>query len=1203
MKKIISAALAIIGGAFASQAQSPDGDPIITFKTTLYELYGETNSFTFYLGATENTYVDVDCGFGSFEVEVEAATFDADKSKIQGTPVTCTVNADATVRIWGDASKIDFIDMEGCYISTIDWPTLTEVDILNLRHNQFQALDLTHMTKLRALYLSDNPFTQQTPLVVGASKPSLAILELDMIDWLDPAFDFTGYPELRSFSAYSCPTLRNSNLSNCPKLLQFSVDGSAISQLDLSNNPNLLILNVSETHLTELDLSHTPYLTELYCQHEAAKNSQYKISSLDLSKTPLIQRLYVNGNNLTELDLSGLSKLVSFSCRRNLISELSFDGCPDITLIDISKNYMNYNTMPLPRTTFSDYVYNQYPLAVDRSYKTGTAIDFSAQVIRTDSKTEAALYVCDSRATGSDGSATAPTLADASAYSFDNGILTLNTAFPDSVYVVFKNTAFPDYDLSTSRFMVKSEEDFGKPSAAVTMKLSVLSKTPQFSVGLAGATPQNPVEFSVDFGNGTPIVFTATSSDIPDTPNVSGTRGGTDCIIYLPEGTDLTALSLDGVRLNGLDVTAAPVLSQFSAKNCGLATIDLRWNAALQYLDLSGNRLSTLSLNEGNDQFLKTSLSYIDVSDNLLTSFDYNLSFHPKTLKAANNSLTTLDLTHASYIQYIDYSGNRVSEISLQDCESLSYLNISGNRLSELEIPAYTPLETLDISGNCFDFTSLPAAGIENYTYAPQQPVVIPTKAPSVNLSSQIVAGGTAENPTTTSFEWRYAADNAPVPTGNITEKIPGRFRFTNPATGEIYCAMTNPLFPQFTAENPLTTTVVETAELPTNAIAQITPSADAEGTIALAGTKDNVTMYIDWTGDGDLEQYILKTTATRFPVQATAGTSVKFYSYDTQDNVSVVSIDIPLSSIDLSGMTNLFHIGVSGTKVPLDKITFPANAATTLTEFVGTDNGYTSFALEGLDNLSYLSLNNNSLTEIDLTPYKNLGNFYAASNSLTSLSFDNPKLWEVGVSNNLIESIDLTGAPQISQLWLAGNHLKEIDLTPLTKLKVLTLNGNRFDINTLPVPQSSWYYYEYGNQALIDAQSVNGIVDLSSQAVRNGVATTYKWFIDSPYMDENGNLSGEELYIDEEYTLEGGVTTFLRPFTHIICVMQNTLFPRLFLLTDFMDTVAAGVGTIEADETAAARYFDLRGIEVANPQPGRIYIVRQGDKTTKAVL
>jgi len=44
--------------------------------TNIYSYYGASNHFSLVLGATEPTYVDVDCGFGTVEYLVEPAVWE-----------------------------------------------------------------------------------------------------------------------------------------------------------------------------------------------------------------------------------------------------------------------------------------------------------------------------------------------------------------------------------------------------------------------------------------------------------------------------------------------------------------------------------------------------------------------------------------------------------------------------------------------------------------------------------------------------------------------------------------------------------------------------------------------------------------------------------------------------------------------------------------------------------------------------------------------------------------------------------------------------------------------------------------------------------------------------------------------------------------------------------------------------------------------
>ena len=61
--------LSVMGFANVAIAQNNE-EPIITFKTNIYDSYGEANQFSLVIGTLDaNQYVDVDCGFGKVEYE------------------------------------------------------------------------------------------------------------------------------------------------------------------------------------------------------------------------------------------------------------------------------------------------------------------------------------------------------------------------------------------------------------------------------------------------------------------------------------------------------------------------------------------------------------------------------------------------------------------------------------------------------------------------------------------------------------------------------------------------------------------------------------------------------------------------------------------------------------------------------------------------------------------------------------------------------------------------------------------------------------------------------------------------------------------------------------------------------------------------------------------------------------------------------
>lgn len=305
------------------------------------------------------------------------------------------------------------------------------------------------------------------------------------------------------------------------------------------------------------------------------------------------------------------------------------------------------------------------------------------------------------------------------------------------------------------------------------------------------------------------------------------------------------------------------------------------------------------------------------------------------------------------------------------------------------------------------------------------------------------------------------------------------------------------------------------------------------------------------------------------------------------------------MADMDASGLEDAINItidnaGLEDIKLPLGSIN--------LRELALNKNKLTDdFDFSSFPNLTSLSINNNMLTSLDLSKNKSLQMVSASNNQIDKVYFDNPNLWLFYANDNLIADIDFSGATSISQLALNGNLLRTLDVSAL-KLVELQLAGNYFTFQTLPPVESNYALYIYYNQQPIEVEPVDGKVDLSSQAMVGTSPTEYHWFLGKPDFDEAGNLVGEELYIDDEYTLDNGVTTFNKSFDGVMCVMTNEAFPKLYLYTQLLD-VKSGVEAVRVDGNEEPVYYNLSGIRVDKPSTGNVYIVRRGAKATKELF
>lgn len=1168
MKKILFTIMASFVMAMLSSpvAAAIEEKPIITIHTRIYEEVGPSNIGSLLIGTFSPDYYEIDFGWGANEYEVEQAYVDQEMGQISGTRIPTTVSEEGLIRIYGDPSNIDVLDLEGLYVTSIEMDECRNIEVLDLSHNALESLDLTPFKNLYAISLTDNPFTKESPLVVGAPKPYLTILEIDIINYIDENFNFSDYPSLKMIDAYANYGLKKADVRGCSQLLSLSLELTAVDELDLSGNPLLYHLNIGETRITDIDLSHTPLLQRLYCQHYSGTvNTGYHLNSIDVTPCTELLALDLSGNYLSEIDLSNNLNLNNLALCRNNLEKIDLSNNEGLYSVDLMYNNLDFATLPYS-ADWGEYWYRENDMPVARSIKAGESLDLSSRVLRPGTETTARVM---RRVAGQEDAEVSPF-----DYIYKDGVISFPKAMADSVYVAYSNSLLNEYDLCTTPFMVKSDEEFGKPSRVLSFVLGSKATEISFSVGMDNASADAPRSFWLDLGDGQLVEMTTSQVICNDIPNIAvtmpaGTNRHVD--LYIPEGDVLTSFAIENVTLSSINLTAATELRTLSVKNAKLYSIDLSYNRCLTDLVLSGNQLSSLSLAGIGGGYEKNVLSSVDASHNSISSVNIVATTAMRHLNLAYNKISEISLKDFDNIETIDLSNNKIEgELNLAYLNAASEINLANNLLDHLVTDNFTRLERLNISGNRFTFASLPnfmSLG-DGFVYAPQNKLQIYKKGPALNLSAQnVVVNGVG-----TSFIWKNA-DGANLLDGTDFTCENGVTKFLKEDLGEVYCLMTNPAFPQFTGENALTTTMMLVMGAPTTVVASFTTLEDSDnGSLIFTGYEDTE-LYIDWSGNGDdYVPYSLGTSYANFGNQHTyAGANVKVYTYESPDLVSVFSVNgMRLADFNGLPLVKAHTITVSGCGLDGSDILLPHSDYTEELNLSGNRLSEYPF-FDYFPNLSFLVLSDNLFTSFDASRIPSLMNLVMSNNQLTSIHFDdNTSIWNLMLENNQLESIELSGVEGLSQLFLSGNKLSSIDLSPVSRsLMVLSLVGNRFTFATLPVPTdyTNLLVYYYGKQANLEVECNDMKVDLSSQAYVNDVPTTYYWFLDEIVEDlDSGTISGEELIPDEEYTIENGITSFLVEFkgqNKVMCVLQNSVFPNTYMRTDLMNIASTRMSSV----------------------------------------
>ncbi len=1160
--------------------------PIVTLLTNVYQ-ESPSGSYTITLGTdSETEYYDIDFGNGLEEAVVEPWT--VVDGAVKGSNFSFTPNEAGYIKIYGNASQLSLLMVDGAFITEADLSQCTGLSVLSLQHNSLKALDLSPLSNLTAIYLSDNPFSAETPLKIGGNKPKLQILEIDIVDHLDQSFNLSDYPALMVFDAYHNTDLWNLDPSGCPNLHTCSLEMTNVSSLDVSHNPKLSRLNISETRITSIDLSKNTELQHFLAGHFSGNvNTEYYLRGIDLSHNPNLAIVDLTNNRLESIDLSHNPAITHLYLKNNKLTSIDLTNNTNLYSVYLSGNYMDYATLPLPKETWGEYFYLQNSMSVSRSIAKDAPLDLSTRVLREGTTTTAKVF-----AVPYDGE---DVELDPSYYTYNDGTITFNAVPTDSVYVRYSNSLFADYSMFTTPFMVKDASEIGQPSKIVSFTLGAgHSGKFEACVGMAGASSDTPKNFLVDFGDGRLEACQATSALSEEASNVTknfnGSSAGRVISIYIPEGDVMTSLRVKDMPLASIDLSKATELTELTLSNCALTAIDLAYNRCLRTLNIAGNKLSKVDLSGIYGDYEKNMLRDIDASDNQLTEFKIMATITTRDLDLSNNRLTAYSLKDFDNLESVDLSGNLLEgEFSLAYQGGAKSIDLSDNDITSLVYDTFSDLEALDISNNRFTLASLPyMPSQKGYVYAPQKPYQLYEKAPAINLSEQnrVLVDGEG-----TIFVWKKASGETLVEGVDISIKG-GAAKFLNTSLGKVYCEMSNPAFPAFKGNDIYRTTEVEVVGVPTTVVANFTTTEDGVGSVTFTADRDTQ-LYIDWRGDGsDFVPYDLTTTYTRFSDQrAYANANVKVYTYGTPEEITVFSISgMPLADFDATPLTNLVNLTVTDAGLTPDKIKLPECAG--LKEFCLDNNALTEYPYaETYPDLVSLSLTGNKLTSFDASPLKRLQTLSLAHNEISSVKFDNPALWGVDLQHNRLTSFTAAGVNALEQLFLSNNLLTEVDIMSLRRtLRALYLTGNRLTFATLPVqglfPYLTTYYCGNQEQITPETSFVDGYlrVDLSSQSKVSDVATEYIWYLGEPVYDsEQGTLTGETLIVDDEYAIADGVTTFNEADSEkVVCVMTNASFPGMYLRTIPLSMRDSGVESVQADiqgDSDIVNVYNVQGI------------------------
>lgn len=782
----------------------------------------------------------------------------------------------------------------------------------------------------------------------------------------------------------------------------------------------------------------------------------------------------------------------------------------------------------------------------------------------------------------------------------------------------------------------------------------------KLSFQLGGGTDGQFIK--VDWGDGKNVDAKIYATDVYTT--IEGKVAGSTISVYGADPEKFTRLNQVGgdPEITSIDLSALTGLTYIHLSDTKISTLDLTNCSALKTLEIQRNEISKLTLpanaaeltminasNENEDGVVKEgtknellatdwskapNLTELDLSGNTYlkvslfgSSEEFNISKNAKltTLTVNNSNLKELNIKNNTALATLNANFNRLTTLDASKMATGARIRANNNQLTSMKIPE--GLKNLQITNNNFNFATLPLfhpSLATNYQFAPQAIISAAISGENVvDLSSQAKVGETAST-----FVWKIG-ETTLVEGTDYTAKD-GVFTFLKDVK-DAYCEIQNEYFFRSGTKDyyklTLTTGTVTSPNLIPLMMSYDVQIADKLTTTfnITESTGAGMDIYVDW-GDG-VKAGPYKVTDDSYAEFAAApkGKTIKVYgdpalvksfSASANYNFSKKAYEnLQIESIDLSKLVNLQSLTLN--QHLFSTVDLTANKA--LTSVNLQQNKITAFDFE-LPKLKTLDLSNNGSTTAGRTLGENkpvvnfaklpaLTDFYAnytginldftqtgsattirlIGNELENvdLSASGIKATNINLNYNKLATLDASGLSAKASLFLIGNELTSITL-PEGMTGSLNISNNKFTFATLP---TVWSKLTYSPQAPMEVAVADGNVDLSAQVKVGTTETIFTW--------KNGS---DLLAEGTDYTVAGGVFTFLKDFENAACTMTNAACPKLTLNTVALNIKSSGIDSIDADENAPVEYYDLRGIRVSGDAPG-LYIRRQGNKTTKVLV
>ena len=536
---------------------------------------------------------------------------------------------------------------------------------------------------------------------------------------------------------------------------------------------------------------------------------------------------------------------------------------------------------------------------------------------------------------------------------------------------------------------------------------------------------------------------------------------GNSCTLaYAGDGTaTVTVKTADGGKTAQCRVTAAGALTNLALIAAVEQATGIDWTKekdgkvkltaenlkairAVTELSISDQKLTDLS---GIEWF--RGLTYLNCCDNQLTTLDVSANTALTQLYCFNNQLTSLDVSANTALTQLYCFNNQLTSLDVSGCTALEELYCYDNQLTSLDVSANTALIQLYCFNNqltSLDITKLTAlkgwyCGLQTSDGTAEQDLkLILTEDQYLLWKDRL--GNTSDNKRVT-----VKVTDGTV-TGVTLDYTECRLIIGDPVT------LTATVEPGYAADKT------------------VSWSVNPEGMVRLETDGNSCTVTAESTGTATV-------TVTTADGGKTAQCTVTVYDANTMINLSFIAAVEKATNI---GWDKNDDGTVSLTDANLEKI-----RAVTELDINGplfTEEGKLTdlSGIEWFTGLTYLSCNDNNLTELDVSKNTALETLSCSGNQLTTLDVSkNTVLTDLSCSSNQLTTLDVSANRLLEDLSCSGNQLTTLDVSANTALEYLRCRSNQ--LMTLDVSANTalrWLWCEDNQLAALDV-SKNTALDI----------------------------------------------------------------------------------------------------------------------------